>query len=201
LWLYRIYQGAPPAERHVFRWEAIGIGFLIAEAQDPLLVRGRMRAVGMLGVAALAAVYLASIDRLASASAWSAQFLVIAAFFGAAVALALNLRGTAATAFLRLRSLRWVGERSFSIYLLHQLTLHLSDAACGKLALPATPLTRGASAMFALTVTLVAASALWRFFEGPLNRHAHEKFRYGPKKPGDPAAQYQVTEGPPRRAS
>jgi peptidoglycan/LPS O-acetylase OafA/YrhL len=68
------------------------------------------------------------------------------------------------------KPLRWLGGISYCVYLIHEPLREAFERL-----LPAHDIF---AMVFAAASTLIIASSSWRYFEGPLQRRAHERYRY-----------------------
>lgn len=88
--------------------------------------------------------------------------------------------------------LRWIGVRSYGIYLWHYPVIVLT-AAVGTAGGPVSPL----RAVADITGTVVAAALSWRFIESPIRRGARLRWVAAPEKPAKTQATgADVTEEP-----
>jgi peptidoglycan/LPS O-acetylase OafA/YrhL len=106
---------------------------------------------------------------------WGHSYLV--AFYGSAVFMVLESRGSPSLALLRSRSAEFFARISYALYLVHINVLIFVFLVFR------TDRTIETPAGAALTVAALASSGLicflsYRFFEGPLIRMAHQKYRF-----------------------
>ena len=94
------------------------------------------------------------------------------------VLLATVVPETLVATVLALPPLRWIGERSYGIYLWHMPLIAF---------LPATFRTDspGATATIVITVTLALSALSWRYVEDPIRRHGLRRAFTTPRDPGD----------------
>jgi peptidoglycan/LPS O-acetylase OafA/YrhL len=119
---------------------------------------------------------------------WGHSYLV--AFFGSAVFMVLESRDSASLALLRSRSAEFFARISYALYLVHINVLILVFLVLR------TNRTIETLQGAALTASALAASVLicvasYRFFERPLIRMAHQKYRFGDSS-GNAAAKSQA---------
>jgi peptidoglycan/LPS O-acetylase OafA/YrhL len=106
---------------------------------------------------------------------WGHSYLV--AFFGSAVFMVLENRGSPSLALLRSRAAEFFARISYALYLVHINVLILvflvfrTDRSIETL--------QGAAlTAFALAISVLVCFASYRFFEGPLIRMAHQNYRF-----------------------
>jgi peptidoglycan/LPS O-acetylase OafA/YrhL len=102
---------------------------------------------------------------------------LLVAWFGLLLALPIASPACVWAAVLRQRWLVWLGQRSYGVYLIHQI---LSSILHGEIFARVPTLDSAASVLVtigALVLTLLIAEASYRFFENPINRRAH-RVRY-----------------------
>ena len=106
---------------------------------------------------------------------WGHSYLV--AFYGSAVFMVLESTGSSSLALLRSRAAEFFARISYALYLVHINVLIFvflvfrTDRTIGTL--------QGATlTAFALAISVLICFASYRFFEGPLIRMAHRKYRF-----------------------
>jgi peptidoglycan/LPS O-acetylase OafA/YrhL len=162
------------------RADILAVGALIAWAEFSGPVSGRVRGFFKTTLVVTACAfpvfaYLIGGNTDFHMALWGHSYLV--ALFGSAVFMVLENRGSPALALLRSRGAEFFARISYALYLVHinvlivVFALFRTDRAIATL--------QGA----ALTTLALAASVLiciasYRFFEGPLIRMAHRKYRF-----------------------
>ncbi|NQX29587.1 acyltransferase family protein [Microbacteriaceae bacterium VKM Ac-2854] len=151
---------------------AIGITFIrpfhLDEGESALQRLNRVHApwVGVLALVGL--VWMSTWLEDAGAFAYRGG-IVIGTVLAALVVWAATLPGARLGRLLDARPLRWLGRRSYGLYLWHWPALILVDALIGTSA--ATRAVPALPSVLALIATLVAAVLSYRFVEEPIRRH------------------------------
>ncbi|GAB2707304.1 peptidoglycan/LPS O-acetylase OafA/YrhL/lysophospholipase L1-like esterase [Microbacterium marinum] len=155
----RVYYGT---DTHAY---GLLLGVALAFVRPASRTRGVPGAVGALAVAALVALALLPSPSDAVAFPW----LLVAASALTVVAIAAAVRpGAWLGRALDVATMRWIGERSFGLYLWHwPLVVLLTYATTGSSPDVAVPLEIGA---LSLILTLIATELSYRFVEQPVRR-------------------------------
>jgi peptidoglycan/LPS O-acetylase OafA/YrhL len=165
----RVYYGT---DTHAF---GLAIGAVLAVValhwpQRPLeWVRWRRAALGIAGTVALAGILAIGVLMPEDSPVVFQGGLVVVAVLSAVVIAALLVPGSLLGSILESLPLRWVGQRSYGLYLWHWPVFILVVAA-----LPAwsrVGLSGWALGGIALAVTVVAAALSYRFVEQPIRRN------------------------------
>ena len=102
----------------------------------------------------------------------------LAAFYAAALLLAVVNPGPATRALLRSRPLQELGALAYGVYLLHMGANAIAHAVFFDRAPKLDGAAAGGATALAAVVTFVLAKISWRFFEKPLVARGHARFRY-----------------------
>lgn len=161
----RVYYGT---DTHFF---GLAIGAVLAFAADgwPRTAlawpRGARAALGVTGPLALAGILAIAWFMPEASPLPFLGGLALVSLLGAVVIATLLVPGTPLAAVLEWRPLRWIGERSYGLYLWHWpvFLLVLAAAPTG-----VNPWLLGA---VALVITVAAAAASYEFVEQPIRRH------------------------------
>ncbi len=136
----------------------------LARAFRALRMAPWLDAVGIAGLAALAAAFI-WLDEY-EPFLYQGGFLLLGLTTAAIIVAAVHPRGRVGTRLLDRQPLRWIGERSYGIYLWHWPIFTFTRP---QLDLPLDPLPDLA---LRLALTLVAAEASYRFLETPIRQGA-----------------------------
>ena len=170
------------------RWDALLLGVVLAKVvRTPDLARWLARHVRILGI--VFAILGAAIVGLVALNPSSQTrhmagpgYTIIAAFYGALLLLVLYSRHKGLRHMARARWLRWLGECSYAIYLLHFPVLVLTHWT----AFRSQPTLDGGAAVIATLIALVASLILARISTRTLERYF---VRLGHRKPYAPPRQ------------
>jgi peptidoglycan/LPS O-acetylase OafA/YrhL len=163
-----------------FRADILAVGALIAwlRFSGPIPDRLRRSAKALLLASACAFPIFAFVigdNTDFHMALWGHSYLV--AFFGSAVFMVLENKGSGSLAFLRSGVAEFFARISYALYLVHINVLILVFLAFRSDRTIET--FKGATlTAFALAVSVLICLASYRFFEGPLIRKAHQKFRF-----------------------
>jgi peptidoglycan/LPS O-acetylase OafA/YrhL len=162
------------------RADILAVGALIAWLRFSGPIPGRMRrAVAAILVATACAfpvfAFLIGENTDFHMALWGHTYLV--ALFGSVVFMVLENEGSARLAFLRSRAAEFFARISYALYLVHINVLILVFLAF-RTDRTIETLKGAALTALALALSVLICSASYRFFEGPLIRMAHRKFRF-----------------------
>ena len=163
-----------------FRADILAVGALIAWLKFSRPVSDRIRRfVKAVLIATVCAfpmfAFLIGEDTDFHMALWGHTYLV--AFFGSAVFMVLENRGAPSMAVLRSGAAEFFARISYALYLIHinvlifMFSVFRTDRTIETW--KGTALTASA-----LAISVLICSASYRFFEGPLIRMAHQKFRF-----------------------
>jgi peptidoglycan/LPS O-acetylase OafA/YrhL len=163
-----------------FRADILAVGALIAwlRFSGPVSdwVRRSAKAIFVVTACALPVfAYLIGENTDFHMALWGHSYLV--AFFGSAVFMVLESRGSPSLALLRSRMAEFFARISYALYLVHinglifVFWVFRTDRTIETL--------KGAAlTAFALAISVLICFVSYRFFEGPLIRMAHQKYRF-----------------------
>jgi peptidoglycan/LPS O-acetylase OafA/YrhL len=106
---------------------------------------------------------------------WGHSYLV--ALFGSAMFMVLESRGSPSLALLRSRSAEFFARISYALYLVH-INVLIFVFLVFRTDRTIETLTGAALTASALAISVLICFASYRFFEGPLIRMAHQKYRF-----------------------
>jgi peptidoglycan/LPS O-acetylase OafA/YrhL len=181
--VYRLATGhSPTSWLPFFNADCMAMGVLLA-----LLFRGDSfgawlvklhRPLGVLALALVGLFACLSFRPEIMPALEKSAFIVL---FGLALALPIAQRASVWAATLRLGLLIWLGQRSYGIYLIHQVVSSLLHGAFFQRPPRIDSIGSAAVTLLALGVALVVAELSFRYFESPFIRRAHAvKYRPSP---------------------
>jgi peptidoglycan/LPS O-acetylase OafA/YrhL len=106
---------------------------------------------------------------------WGHSYLV--AFYGSAVFIVLESKGSPSLSLLRSRAAEFFARISYALYLVHINVLIFVFLVFRTDRTIETPAGAALTAS-ALAISVLICLASYRFFEGPLIRMAHQKYRF-----------------------